>query len=70
MLLQANAQAWELWQKVQTQWRVGLTLIGLDYTAVISVATIFGTSITPELLEKIQTLEYDTLNSIAEKSDG
>jgi hypothetical protein len=52
---------WRLWLKVQTQWRVGMALVGLDYPAVLATAQILGIAITQELFEQIQVLEFDVL---------
>lgn len=67
MLLPENIEVWNLWTKVNTQWRVGFSLVGLDYTAVLQVAAVYAITVTPELLDKIRILEHDTLQSLTEE---
>lgn len=55
------APAWRLWNRVATQWRVGMDLVGLDYCAVFRVAEVYGEAMTPELLEGLQALEAEVL---------
>ena len=50
-----------------TQWRVGMSVVGLDYTAVFAVAEVCGMKMTPELLEGLQILEFDYLQERAEE---
>lgn len=38
-----------------------MSLIGLDYPAVISVAKIYGIEITADIFSQIQALEHDVL---------
>ncbi len=59
-----NYPAWELWIRVQTQWRVAPSgdLIGLDYSALYQVAKSLDIEMTRANLEKIQALEVWTLN--------
>lgn len=70
MLLPENIEVWNLWAKVNTQWRVGFSLVGLDYTAVLQVAAVYAITVTPELLDKIRILEHDTLQSLTEEYHG
>lgn len=60
-LLPENELAWKLWELVQTQWRAGWSLVGLDYPAVLAVAKLHGIKMTPELFGRIQALEWDVL---------
>ena len=60
-LLPPNESAWALWTLIQTQWRVGWDLVGLDYMAVFAVAKLHGIEMTPQLFRGVQILEYDTL---------
>ncbi len=60
-LMEENALAWKLWCFVQTQWRVGMSLVGLDYPAVLAVAKIYDIEVKQELFAKIQALERETL---------
>lgn len=60
-LLPDNETAWRLWGLVQTQWRVGWSLVGLDYPAVLAVAALHKIDVTPELFSRIQALEMDVL---------
>ncbi|WP_084493630.1 DUF1799 domain-containing protein [Desulfovibrio sp. 3_1_syn3] len=66
-LLAANEPVWRLWLLVQTQWRVGWSLVGLDYPAVFAVAELHGMGMSPELFRGLQTLEYDTLEEQREE---
>jgi len=57
-----NADAWELWGRINTQWRVGaFAIVGLDYPAVFQVAELLGLELTPNLFYKIQLLEGKSL---------
>ncbi|MGN1038535.1 MAG: DUF1799 domain-containing protein [Mailhella sp.] len=58
---------WNLWCRVQTQWRAGFDITGLDYTAVLAVAKIYGVEVTPEVFSAIQAMEMDVLK---ERADG
>ena len=62
-----NEPAMQLWAKVHTQWRVGMSLVGLDYPAVLATAAVFGITVTPALFRDVQMLEADTLQEYAEK---
>jgi len=74
-LLPGNYEAWELWNAVTTQWRVGSMgiLLGLDYTAMFAVADILGIDMTPAILTKIRVLESkviaDRNKSMAEEGE-
>ena len=54
-----NEDAWELWNAVSTQWRIGGmgALIGLDYTALFRVAEAMEIEMSALLLRKIKRLE-------------
>lgn len=65
-MLDEARDAWTLWCRVSTQWRVGMDVVGLDYTAVFAVADVYGLKMTPELLEGLQVLELDYLQERAE----
>jgi hypothetical protein len=65
-----NAEAWELWKAVQTQWRAaGFGVIGLDYGVLIRLAELMRIEWTPALLKKIQALEDAVLASVNRKPD-
>ncbi|WP_288229818.1 DUF1799 domain-containing protein [uncultured Desulfovibrio sp.] len=68
-LLAANEPVWRLWLLVRTQWRVGWSLVGLDYPAVFAVAEVHGMAMTPALFRGLQTLEYDTLEEQLENRE-
>lgn len=55
------ADVWRLWCRCATQWRVGMSLMGLDYNALFRVAEVYGIAVTPLVLEVIQALEADVL---------
>ncbi|MFI3270568.1 MAG: DUF1799 domain-containing protein [Pseudomonadota bacterium] len=62
-LLRENVDAWRLWLALQTQWRIGFNgRTGLDYNAMYLVANTLNTVINPEMLGKIQALEFATLS--------
>ncbi|WMW64392.1 DUF1799 domain-containing protein [Nitratidesulfovibrio liaohensis] len=62
--------AWRLWMAVCTQWRTGFGgLVGLDYSAMYRVAETLNVQITPQVLEKIQLLELDTLTDRKKAGD-
>ena len=53
-----NADAWELWLEVQTQWRGGgVGIIGLDYHAVYREAARIGIELSNCTMRKIKVLE-------------
>ena len=54
-----NREAFELWNRCQTQWIIGGMgiPIGVNYMALFKVAEVCGIDITPGLLDKIQALE-------------
>ena len=60
-LLPQAADAWRLWCRCATQWRVGMGVVGLDYVALFKVAEVYGIAVTPLILEGIQALEADVL---------
>ncbi len=68
VLLPENFETWKIWCLVQTQWRVGMCLVGLDYKALKMVAKIHSIKLTKELFSDIQALEMDTLLEQQEKS--
>lgn len=68
-LLPENEEVWHFWLKIQTQWRVGMALVGLDYPAVLATAHIFGIAVTPDFFRLVQVLEMDTLNEQAERME-
>jgi len=60
---------WSIWCTVQTQLRTSFGgVVGLDYTAVFETCKIYEWEITPWDLEGLQALEYDVLQSQAEKT--
>lgn len=65
-LLPANAEAWQLWLAVNTQWRVGPgRIVGLDYQAVIAVSQVLAIPMTKAVLSKIKALEGFELKRLA-----
>jgi len=65
-------QVVELWLACATQWRrAGLAgmATGLDYPAVIGVAQILGTPMTPDLLEDLRAMESEALAAWAEERE-
>lgn len=61
-LLEENAEAWELWQWAQTQWRVSMSgPVGLDFPAVIELAEHLEIPMSRCLLRKMQALERHEL---------
>jgi len=63
-----NADAWELWQAVQTQWRAsGFGLIGLDYPAAFKVAETMGVKMTESVLDKLRQCEAVVLVAQSEE---
>lgn len=67
-MLPGNLKALELWNRIQTQWRTGYDgPTGLDYNALYRVARTIGTRIDRAMLDKIQALEFDLLNELAER---
>lgn len=68
-LLQENQESWYLWSKLQTQWNVGYAgLIGLNYQSIELLAEIEAIDLTPSIMNKIRTLELETLKNEREKS--
>lgn len=57
-----------LWLAVQTQWRVGWDVIGLDYTALNLAAQWLRIEITPEVFRHIQLMEGIVLKARREVS--
>lgn len=57
-----NWEAWELWEAVSTQWRIGFGgVCGLDYPPVFQVASVLDIEMTEGLLRKVRVLENLTL---------
>ncbi len=56
-LMDINLNAFDLWQAVETQWRVGFTRVGLDYTVVYQEADRLGIELTTCTFNKIKALE-------------
>jgi hypothetical protein len=66
VLLSANAEAWQLWLAVNTQWRIGPNgVVGLDYQAVIAVSQVLAIPMTKAILSKIRSLEDFQLKRLA-----
>jgi hypothetical protein len=60
-----NAEAWELWQTVRTQWRgAGFGVIGLDYGVVFEMADRMSVDWTPAMHRKLMALEDATMKRI------
>jgi len=65
VLSRENADAWQLWTAVQTQWRgSGLGIIGLDYNVLYAEAARLEIELTACTMDKIRTLEMDTLTEM------
>lgn len=62
-LLPENEEAWELWNLAGTQWRVGFSVVGMDFPAVFQIAELYGIEMTPCLFQKLKTLELATLKN-------
>lgn len=57
-LFPENRMAWELWLKVQNQYRTsGPVILGLDFVAVKIIADIHGIRLTPGIFEKLKAME-------------
>lgn len=66
-LWEVNQDVFDLWIKVQTQWRAsGFSIIGLDYYAVFKVAKTLEIELSQCNLFKIQALEQYILNQLKE----
>lgn len=65
-LLPQNLPAWNLWQLVQTQWRVNFGPVGLDYPAVFAVAALHNIHMDAELFAAIQAIEFDVIEEFRE----
>lgn len=59
-----------LWLHVQTQWRAGMAVTGLDYNAVAHVARWLGLELDPELLDCLMRLEAWSLDKINAERDN
>lgn len=69
-----NAPVWRLWQRVQTQWRVGMNgRTGLDYVAVLAfMREVLGMhrKARAESLLALQAMEFAALEVWAEQREG
>lgn len=64
-----NAEAWELWLAVNTQWRAGgLGIVGLDYPAVWAMAARLEIEVGNCLMRKIQGLEREVLAQMSDEA--
>ena len=64
-LWKINADAWELWLEVQTQWRGGgMGIIGLDYNTVYAEAARIGIELSVCTMKKIKALEREVLRTL------
>ncbi len=60
-----NAETWELWLSVNTQWRAGgMGIVGLDYPAVWAMAARLEIEVSNCVMMKIQALERAVLAAI------
>ena len=66
-MLPETIEALELWRAVQTQWRVGMGPMGLDYNALIKIADLMEIDLTPRMMGKIRALERYFLDKRREK---
>lgn len=68
-----NVPVWQLWQAVQTQWRIGMAgATGLDYAgveALVRMRRLSSRAEMPELIEGLQTMEVATLDEWARKAE-
>jgi hypothetical protein len=62
-----NFSALELWLSVQTQWRGGFSLIGLDYNVLYQEAARLEIDLSPCMMSKIQALERHVLKNQGNK---
>jgi hypothetical protein len=63
--MKQNADAWELWLEVNTQWRGGgMGVIGLDYHAVYAEAARVGIELSVCTMGKIKALERAMLSQL------
>ena len=68
-LMAENIEAMELWRSVKTQWRVGMSLVGLDYNVLFAMADLLSIDLSPCMLKKIQALEAATLTGVRKDHD-
>ena len=65
-MIAANADAWELWLSVNTQWRGGgMGIVGLDYPAVWAMAERLEIEMSNCVMGKIRALENAVLMKMA-----
>lgn len=65
-MLDENAETWELWLAVKTQWRAGgMGIVGLDYPAVWAVADRMQIEVSNCVMSKIRALEDFVLGQLA-----
>jgi hypothetical protein len=62
-----NIEAMALWLSVQTQWRGGFSLIGLDYNTLYREAARLEIDLSPCMMNKIQCLERCVLQAQGKK---
>ena len=63
--MKQNADAWELWLEVQTQWRAGgMGIIGLDYNALYAEAGRLDIDLSIAMMRKIKCLERIVLEGM------
>ena len=59
--LPEEEEALELWLAVNTQWRVGMSLVGLDYNVLFKMADRLEIDLSPCVMKKIRRLEIHTI---------
>ena len=65
-----NVETWLFFCQVQTQWRTSMAgLIGLDYGAIIAVATLHEVEDKRQLLTELQWIESAILSELAEQAE-
>ncbi|MFZ4498752.1 MAG: DUF1799 domain-containing protein [Burkholderiales bacterium] len=67
-----NVPVWNLWQAVQTQWRIGMNgPTGLDYAGIEALMRMRNVSRAerPELIEGLQVMEVVALEEFAAKAE-
>jgi hypothetical protein len=69
-LLPENRATWDLWCAAGTQWRTtGFGIVGLDYGALLKIATIMGIEMNERVMRSIMMLEAETLTAASKKAD-
>lgn len=68
-LLSRNIEAWKLWSYACTQWRTSMAgIVGIDYTAVKTIAKALNIKMDTVMISKIHALESYELGRMAEEA--